>query len=119
MAYDPITEIIDEPLHVSPEIVQRLVDLRARPQFTNLPGLDIEDEQKRLSQYFNDLLDRLIADLANNPNKLWVMRQFQIPLLQVNWEDTEARDHFGLALEEIMNILEIDSSDGLLSFYLG
>jgi hypothetical protein len=32
--------------------------------------------------------------------------------------DAEAREHFGFELEEIMDILRIESSDGLLSYSL-
>jgi hypothetical protein len=46
------------------------------------------------------------------------MRQFQAQLEPMFQEDTEAREHFGLELEAIMDILRIESSDGLLSYYL-
>ena len=47
------------------------------------------------------------------------MRQFQRSLVRVENEDTEGRDHFGTELETIMGVLGIESSDGLLTFYLG
>lgn len=34
-------------------------------------------------------------------------------------EDTEGGDHFGQEIEVLMDILGIERSDGLLSFYLG
>ena len=34
-------------------------------------------------------------------------------------EGSEAREHFGMELEHIMDILGIESSDGMLSYYLG
>jgi hypothetical protein len=46
------------------------------------------------------------------------MRQFQPSLEAVRMEDTEGRDHFGTHIERVMDILHIESSDGLLGFYL-
>lgn len=51
-------------------------------------------------------------------SKLWVMRQFQPSLDAVGMKDTKARDHFGIHLQRVMDILHIESSEGLLSFYL-
>ncbi len=61
----------------------------------------------------------MVGGIEGNSTKLWVMRQFQIALERVEQEDTEARERFGAALEEIMEILDIESSDGLLAAYLG
>jgi hypothetical protein len=118
MNYNPLSEITDEALSISAETVQRLITLRSSPKFTKLPGTNTTEEQGRLSQAFNELLDRLIAGITNNPSKLWVMSQFQLTLEATQIEDTEGREHLGTHLEEVMDILQIESSDGLLSFYL-
>lgn len=118
MDYDPLSEVIDEPLSLSAESVQQLIALKAAEHFQLLPGTNTADEKARLSKVLEELLDRLISGVLANPNKLWVMRQFQPSLNEVQMEDTEAREHFGGHLEEIMDVLQIESSDGLLSFYL-
>jgi hypothetical protein len=118
MSYDPLSEIIDEPLLVSAKTVEQLIALRASAKFNDLPGADTDEEQARLSHVFNDLLERLIAGMVGSPSKLWVMREFQLTLETVQMEDTEGREHFGTYLEQVMDILNIESSDGLLSFYL-
>ena len=118
MRYDPLSEVIDKPLLVSAETLQQLETLRTSIKFTDLPGIDIAEEQSRLSQLLNELLNRLVAGVAINPSKLWVMSQFQPSLEAVQMEDTEGREHFGTYLEQVMDILHIESSDGLLSFYL-
>ena len=118
MTYDPLSEVIDEPLSISPETILKLEILRESKKFSELPGTDTAEEQARLSHVFNALLDRLIAGLSTNPNKLWVMSQFQSSLEAVQMEDTEGRDHFGIHLERLMDILGIESTDGLLGFYL-
>lgn len=118
MTYDPLSDVVDEPLSISPETVHQLNAFRASEKFADLPGTDTAEEQARLSEIFNELLDRLIAGILENPSKLWVMRQFQPSLDAVRMEDTEGRDHFGIHLEQVMDILHIESSDGLLGFYL-
>jgi hypothetical protein len=88
-------------------------------KLTHLPGVDTTVERERLSKVLNALLDGLLAGIEKNPSKLWVLAQFQPALAQVQMEDTESREHFGMEIENIMDILGIESSDGLLSFYLG
>ena len=118
MIYDPLSEVADEPLSISAEDVQELKRLRESEKFTNLPGTNTAAEQTRLLQVFDELLDRLIAGTLENPSKLWVLSQFQPALEAVQMEDTEGREHFGEHLEQIMDILHIESSDGLLGYYL-
>ncbi len=118
MSYDPLSEVTDEPISVSAQDVQELKMLRESEKFTDLPGTDTATEQVRLSQVFDELLDRLIAGTLENPSKLWVLSQFKSALEAVQMEDTEGREHFGEHLEQVMDILHIESSDGLLGFYL-
>lgn len=118
MNHDPLSEIVDEPLTVSQEMLQQLSSFRAAEKFLELPGIAPSEERERLSSILNVLLDQLIAGVSENPTKLWVMRQFQPALNAVSNEDTEGRDHFGRNIELVMDILHIESSDGLLGFYL-
>jgi hypothetical protein len=67
-----------------------------------LPGDDVDAERQRLSELLDTLVDRLIDGIEAHPGKRWVMRE-----------------HAGMELETIMDILGIESSDGLLSCYLG
>ncbi|MBX7172128.1 MAG: DUF4844 domain-containing protein [Pyrinomonadaceae bacterium] len=118
MDYNPLTEVIDEPISVSVRELSELKRLREFKNFANLPGTDTMEERARLTQVFNQLLDSLIEQVAEHPNKLWVLSQFKFALEIVQIEDTEVREHFGDHLEKIMDILHIDSSDGLINFYL-
>ncbi|WP_022979688.1 DUF4844 domain-containing protein [Ideonella sp. B508-1] len=119
MTYDPISDIVDEPLIVLPSVVKALAEYRALPKIDLLPGVDTTAERGRLAELVNGLTDQLLAGVAEHPSKLWVMQKFQGALLQLEDHDTEAREHFGMELERLMGILGIESSDGLLSFYLG
>ena len=118
-AHDPLDDVLDEALVVDAAVLRRLSAFRTRAKLVDLPGVDPTVEHARLSGVLNDLADTLLDGLAAHPTKQWVMRQFQRSLARVQREDTEGRDHFGTELETIMGILGIESSDGLLSFYLG
>lgn len=115
---DPILSVIDHQLIVTDEVIKKLKAQRAKSKFESLPGVDTREERSRLSRVANELLDNLIAGVQKSPTKLWVMQQFQTTLVQVEYEDTEAREHFGEFLWVVMQALGIQSSDGLLSAYL-
>lgn len=117
--YDPLSEIIDEPLTITLATLEQLQAFRLAKKLEHLPGIDTTQEKARLSDVLNDLADRLISGVESQPTKLWVMTQFEKSLRLVKREDTEAREHFGMELEDIMDILAIESSDGLLTAYLG
>lgn len=119
MTYDPLSEVINEPLHIDGRAIASLTEFRSREKLLHLPGIDTTLERERLLKILNALLDELLAGIEKNPSKLWVLAQFQHALVQVQMEDTEGREHFGMEVEHIMDILGIESSDGLLSFYLG
>jgi Domain of unknown function (DUF4844) len=120
MIYNPLTEVVDETLTITPKTVDELSLFRLRePKLPMLPGINVHEERARLSKIVNGLVDSLIQGIETHPSKLWVMTEFQRALESVESEDTEAREHFGLELEQIMDILGIESSDGLLSCYLG
>lgn len=120
MTYNPLTEVVDETLTITPKIMDELSAFRLRePKLPMLPGVDVSEERARLSKIVNDLVDTLIQGVETHPAKLWVMTEFQRSLELVEQEDTEGREHFGMELEQIMDILGIESSDGLLACYLG
>lgn len=118
-AHDPLDDVLDEDLIVDAGMLERLSAFRRRAKLVDLPGVDPTAERARLSDTLNHLTDTLLEGLVANPTKLWAMRQFQRSLVRVENEDTEGKDHFGTELETIMGILGIESSDGLLAFYLG
>ena len=119
MDYDPLSEVIDEPLSIGQTVLDELQEFRQAEKLADLPGVDMVDEKARLSTVLDALLDRLLEGVAAHPSKLWVLTEFQTALELVEDEDTEAREHFGMDLESIMDILGIESSDGLLTAYLG
>lgn len=119
MDYDPLSEVIDEPLFIDSSILEELKAFRGAEKLDYLPGINTTVEKTRLSNVLNGLLDRLLCDIEAHPSKLWVLTEFQKALVLLEGEDTEGREHCGMEMENIMDILGIDSSDGLLTAYLG
>ena len=119
MAYDPLSEVIDDSLTIDASVVEQVRTFRRAPKLMNLPGVNVTEERERLERVLNDLVDRLLNGIEENPTKLWALTQFQPSLQSVAGEDTEGREHFGMEIESLMEILGIDSSDGLLTYYLG
>lgn len=125
MSFDPISIIVNNPLSIDNSTLQKLNELQIEFTFNELPGPDEDeefqktDEIQRLQSAMNDLLNVLVENILRNPSKLWVLSQFKNTLEIIENEDTEARELFGIYLEKIMSILGIESSDGLLAFYLG
>lgn len=87
-------------------------------KFADLPGLEIAEEQRRCGAKVNELIDRLVDGIVQNPRKSWVLEQFVPTLRAACEEDTEARERFGRYFEQIMDVLGIESSDGMLTYYL-
>jgi hypothetical protein len=119
MSHDPLNDVEDQPLHITSEVIEALREFRASHKLALLPGSKAADERSRLVPLLDALADELLAGVAQTPSKMWVLKQFQPNLEHVQGEDTEAREHFGAELGRVMDILGIESSDGLLSFYLG
>jgi len=110
--------VTDHPLEVTHSTLSKLQELRAKPKFADLPGVNTSSERARLEAVLNELLDRVSSGVSTHPRKKWVLDQFRSSLERVMLEDTEARERFGIYLEQVMDILNIQSSDGLLSAYL-
>lgn len=119
MAGDPFEFVQDAPLFIVPRTMAQLRAFREGPKLADLPGTNPSPERERLAVVLDDLATRLLAGVEAHPTKFWVLKQFQESLEIVRGEDTEAREHFGMELERVMEILGIASSDGMLTHYLG
>ncbi len=119
MDYDPIDDVIDEKLAIDSDVMAQLQTFRLAPKMLMLPGVNVDAERQRICELLDTLVSRLIDGIEAHPSKLWVMCEFQRSLESMGNEDTEAREHAGMEFETIMDILGIESSDGLLSCYLG
>ncbi len=106
--FDPIDDVDDEPLHITPATLDALREFQQTDKLTHLPGTNVLEEKARLTARLDALTTSLLAGVQAHPSKLWVMQQFQQVLREMEGEDTEAREHFGMELEEVMDILGIE-----------
>ncbi|XLP05585.1 DUF4844 domain-containing protein [Alteromonas marina] len=117
MEYSPLLEVQDQTLVITQSTLSELKCFKGSELFAELPG-SVPNEKQLLTKMLDSILDTLINGLLQNPSKLWVMETFLPELEIMEMQDTEAKEHFGDHLEIIMDILNIESSDGLLSYYL-
>jgi hypothetical protein len=117
MSFD-LSSLFPFRIEVTAEMIGTLRELRAVGKFSDLPGSNTEDERVRCTAKVDELLDRIIAGLHQNPRKTWVFEQFVPTLRSASTEDTEARERFGPYLAGVMDAVGIESSSGLLDYYL-
>ena len=101
MVHNPLSYVVDAPLFIVPRVLDRLRAYRA-----HCPMSELEQ-----------LVDTLLAGIEAHPTKFWVMKQFQKMLERVADEDAAVRDHIDTELEKLMDVLGIDSSDGVLGLH--
>ena len=118
MAEDPFRWVRDAPLFVVPRMLDQLRAWRDGPKLADLPGPSPSSERERLAAELDRLGSALLAGVERHPTKFWVLKQFQQSLEAIRDADAEAREHFGNELERILDVLGIDSSDGMIESYL-
>ena len=110
----------DQKLEVSQNTIEKLSELQSRTKYVEIPGtiyIGMRPESSRLlaERQLNQLVDRLQDGL---PSKKFVLTEFAKTMAEFEATDTEDREQLLRYLEEIMEILGISSSDGLLSRWM-
>ena len=105
------------------DMLAQLNALRERPKFVAEPGtlyngLRPEEVRQVAEHKLNDLIERLISGAGDPPAKDFVLAQFAETLDRFPGSDTEDRERMCDYLSEIMDILVIESSDGLLNRWM-
>jgi hypothetical protein len=113
----------DQKLEVSPYTISELSELRTREKYkgvvdTIYNGMSPESSRVQAEAQLNRLIDRLRDNLPLKPSKKYVLAEFSVTMAEFHGIDTEDREQLLRYLEEIMDILGIASSDGLLSRWL-
>jgi hypothetical protein len=111
----------DQCFTITQEILQRLSELRCKSKFNkeNLyPGAPTEKVRMSAEQAVNAMIDRLVIGLRKSPRKSYVLSEFLEMLKAFEYDDTEEREQACTYCERVMEILGIESSDGLLNTWL-
>jgi hypothetical protein len=113
--------VSDHTINITPEVIHQLSELHSAPKFYagNLyPGAPSEDIQVSSERAVNAMIDHLRAELQKSPQKAFVISQFLEMLRAFEHGDTEEREQACGYCEQVMDILNIESSDGLLNKWL-
>jgi hypothetical protein len=113
----------DQKLEVSTHTISELSELRIREKYkgvvdTIYNGMRPESSRVQAEAQLNGLIDRLRDNLPLKPSKRYVLAEFTVTMAEFRGIDTEDREQLLRYLEEIMDILGIESSDGLLNRWL-
>jgi hypothetical protein len=113
----------DQELAVSAVQLSQLAEMRKKPKYVDEPGtiyngLRPESARQQAEEQLNDLIGRLCSGLASTPTKRFVLSEFAKTLAEFQSRDTEDRECLLRYVEQIMDILGIESSDGLLNRWL-
>jgi hypothetical protein len=113
----------DQELDISQPILAKFSELRSQAKYVDVPGTiynGMRPESCRLlaEEQLNRLIDRLREGLPSRPSKKFVLAEFAITMAQFEASDTEDREQLLRYLTEIMDVLGIVSSDGLLSRWM-
>jgi hypothetical protein len=107
-------------LMVSTSQLSKLTEMRGEPKYVDEPGtlysgLRPDSARHEAETQLNGLIDRLCSGLAATPTKQFVLSEFARTLAEFEPTDTEDRECLLRYLERIMDILGIESSNGLLN----
>ena len=111
----------DHTLILSPEALQGLSALQSEPKFHPehlYPGARTEEVRRNAEAAINALLGRLRVGLPASPRKSYVLSECLDMLKAFEGKDTEEREQACTYCERVMELLGIESSDGLLDTWL-
>jgi hypothetical protein len=106
----------DQTLRLTSETMGELQSLRARAKFDpeGLYQAPTDAVRQASAAHIDALLDRLLVGLPQNPTKAFVLGEFKSTLTEFELADSEEQDRACMYMENIMDVLGIESSDGLL-----
>ena len=113
----------EQTLTLPSDFQRKLATMRAEPKFQAdagglYTGVHNEAERLRAEGAINALIDRLEREVSAHPTKRFVLGAFSRTLSQIELSDTEDRERACAYLEQIMDIVGLKSSDGLLNRWL-
>ena len=113
----------DQVLTITPAVIGQLQSLKAELNFgpdaaTHYTG--VPDPRARIAydEAFSLLVETLVQELPRHPSKKFVLAEFRATLESLPASDTEDRERAASYCEKIMDVLKIQSSDGLLNDWM-
>ncbi len=110
------------------DALNQLIQLKAKPKFgpsepterqpLGYVGYLPPEEQPNAEAALNTLIDRVISVIDVNPSKALVLKEFAATFPFFEDSDTEDRECLCWYLEDIMDAVGMESSDGLLNDFM-
>ncbi len=110
-----------EALNISSDTIDKLKQFKDIKKFLPsgmYPGAPSESIRSKCEEGINQMVSELIENLSDNPNKSYVLAVFKKHLEKFDLEDTEEREQAAFNCEKVMDILGIESSDGVLNTWM-
>jgi Domain of unknown function (DUF4844) len=111
----------DQALILTSAVFDRLAALRSEPKFQGeglYPGAPTEEIRKSAEFAINRMLDQLKSGLPSSPRKSYVLSEFFEMLEAFEGHDTDERERACTYCERVMDLLGIESSDGVLNTWM-
>lgn len=113
----------DEALRPPADAAQKLNALLAKPKFLAEPaglytGVRDERQRRAAEATINEVIRSTLARLSKAPDKRLILGDFEAGLNRITLADTEDRERAAHYIEEIMECIGLESSDGLLNTWL-
>ena len=107
------------------QMIEKLMQFKLQPKFENsfnYPETDNEALQKNITLKYNQIIDNFISAIEKNANEKELQQVIKNGLSLFEEEkyllDTEDREQICLYFENIMDIIELESSGGALNEWL-
>lgn len=110
----------DQALILTTAVFDQLAALRSAPKYQE-EGLyrpPTEEIRRSAELAINIMLDRLKFGLPSSPQKSYVLSEFLKMLKAFEGDDTEEREKACTYCKSVMDMLGIESSDGVLNTWL-
>jgi hypothetical protein len=115
---NPLEKLKKQQLLITLKTLDALKDLLKEDRRFNCQMQNEEVKSHLIESEFNEVIQTIINGIEKHPTKYWFFEQLLPFLDNVMLEDTEVRETIGVEIEKMMDILGIESSDGLLAVYL-
>jgi hypothetical protein len=119
VGHSVVRPMADQLIRLTDERIDELQSLKTLVKFApeGLYQAPTDSIQQASAAHIDALLDRLLVGLAQNPTKFYVLGEFKSTLKEFDLADSEEQDRALVYLENILDVLGIESSDGLLNMW--
>ena len=116
------TNLGDHKLEITSETILKLQKFRDTKKFLPdsklyYPGAPDEFIRAAEEMLINDLTDKIISEVTQNPKKSFILSLFKKTLIRFDLYNSEEMDRTCFYLQEIMTILGIKSSENLINLW--